>query len=189
MKNNHPLSLLTSFRLLVVLMIMSSPSISWAALSAFATMTGETQGAILGDSTQAGHEGQIEVFSFGYNINRTYDPATGVPGAKQHRPIRILKNIDRSSPILFKVMVSNEKLTQVTIRFYEPGPGGIEVQYYTVELTNAKIVSIMPSSSSVGDSLPLPGREVISLVFEQITVTSETGGTQGQDSWQINPAP
>jgi type VI secretion system Hcp family effector len=86
-------------------------------------------------------------------------------------------------------MVSNEKLTQVTIRFYEPGPGGIEVQYYTVELTNAKIVSIMPSSSSVGDSLPLPGREVISLVFEQITVTSETGGTQGQDSWQINPAP
>ena len=85
-------------------------------------------------------------------------------------------------------MVSNENLNSVVIRFYRPARSGVEEQYYTVTLTNARIVGIMPIHSSAdAQSAKVPMRESISLTFDTITFEymSDDGAIIAQDSWQV----
>ena len=148
------------------------------------TVSADVQGDIEGEVTLAGREGQIEVDSFGYNVSAPLDTATGLPtGKRQHRPVRVLKPIDKASPLLFNALVNNENLTNVTIRFWRPSQSGQEVQFYTVELVNASIVSITPSHSSTGAGLADPMREVVSFTFQKIIFTYENGGITGEDDW------
>ena len=163
----------------LVLTLLSAGAL--AAQTANAYIVGAVQGPINGDVIQVGREGSIEVLSFGYNVSAPYDPATGLPsGKRQHRPVRILKNIDSSSPLLFNALVNNEPLTSVRIEFWRPDRAGAESQYYTVELVNAHIVSIMPSQVS-GTSVP--EQETLSLTFEQIITTFNATGGSGRDTW------
>jgi type VI secretion system secreted protein Hcp len=173
------------FLAMLFVVVLAVPVPSWAALDAYMRITGQSQGEIKGDVTLAGREDSILVVSFGYNVSTPYDPATGlVSGKRQHRPVRILKNIDQATPLLFNAMVNNELLTNVTIQFWKPDNTGGEVHYYTVELLNAHIVSIMPSQSSAdAASTELPFREVISFTFDTIITTFEDGGISAQDSW------
>lgn len=46
------------------------------------------------------------------------------------------------SPILRQVLNNQEGITEATIRFTTPTPSGVIVEYYTVKLTNACIVSM-----------------------------------------------
>lgn len=176
-------TILFSFFLAVAL---SFPSSSRAALNAYMTVTGATQGMIEGGATQAGREGMIEVVSFGHNVSTPRDPASGLPtGKRQHKPIRILKAIDKSTPLLFKALVDNENLTEVIIRFYRSDGSGKEVNFYTVELQNASIVSVMPIHSSAdAGSIKVPMRESISMTYQKIIVTYEDGGITAEDDWE-----
>jgi len=189
-------NLLTMFKwsgLLFVLAIGAMPTVSWAALDAFATIVGETQGAFNSGETQAGREDQIRVFTFGHNVSAAYDTATGLPtGKRQHRPVRILKNIDRASPLIASALFNNENLTSVIIRFWKPDDPGKELQFYTIELINAHIVSIMPSHSSrLADSNevnPVPMGETVTFNYQKIIFTWEDGGITAEDDWQT-PTP
>lgn len=171
--------------IIILAVVMSFPSTSQAASNAYMKIIGDVQGLIEGDVTQQGREGQIEVVSFGHNIVAPRDAASGLPtGKRQHKPVRILKPIDRSSPLLFLAMVSNEQLEEVTIRFWKPSRTGQEVQFYTVELLNASIVGIMPIHSSANaEALKVPMRESISFTYEKIIVTFEDGGITAEDDW------
>ena len=184
-------NLLTKFKwlgLLLVLAVAVMPAVSWAALPAFMTLTGETQGVIQGSVTQAGREDSIEVIGFGHNVSQVLDAASGLPsGKRQHRPIRIVKEIDKSSPKLLTALTNNENLTECAIRFWRPTGTGQEEQYYTVELVNAKIVSIMPNHSSVlPDSLdvdPDPMTETVTFVYQRIVVTWQEGEITSEADW------
>jgi len=174
----------TLLRILAVSVLLAAPSVSQAALDAYMTVVGEVQGNIEGDVTLAGREGQIEVESFGYNVSSPLDSATGLPsGKRQHRPVRVLKPIDKASPLLFNALANNENLPNVTIRFWRPSRSGQEVQFYTVELLNARIVSITPSHSSTADGMADPMREVVSFTFQKIIFTYEDGGITAEDDW------
>jgi len=88
------------------------------------------------------------------------------------------------TPLLFNALTQNENLTSVEIRFWKPDSSGAEVQYYTIELVNAHIVSIIPSSSSADDeSLPIPARETVNFTFERIIMTIEDGGITAEANW------
>ncbi|MDH5711565.1 MAG: type VI secretion system tube protein Hcp [Gammaproteobacteria bacterium] len=181
MKSNSLLSLLKASQVLLLLTVMAIPSASWAALYAYMSITGDTQGEIKGSVTMAGREDSMEVINFGYNVSTPYDPASGAPtGQRQHRPIRILKEIDKASPLLFQALVTNENLSEVIIRFYQPSQTGQQVQFYTVWLYNARLVSIVPSSEAGTQSGPL---EALSFVFQHIEIIYEDGGITGADDW------
>ena len=95
--------------LILILMIAIMPSSSFAALNAYMKITGETQGEIKGDVTQAGREDSILVKRYGYSVSTAYDATTGLPsGKRQHRPVQILKEIDSATPLLFKAMTQNQ---------------------------------------------------------------------------------
>ena len=55
----------------------------------------------------------------------------------------ITKEIDKSSPLLYNVLVNNENITDMEARVldaHQRDGDGDEVQYYTIELMNANIV-------------------------------------------------
>src|SRR5947209_16426326 len=103
------------------------------SLNAYLTLTGQKQGQIKGSITQKGREGSIAVYAINHEILSPRDVASGLPtGKRQHKPFTITKELDKSTPLLFKVLVTNENLTEVVLKFFAPSAAGMEVNYYTV---------------------------------------------------------
>ena len=156
------------------------------AINGYLTLTAQKQGDIKGGVTQKGREGTIAVHAFNLQIFSPRDAATGLPtGKRQHEPIRILKDVDKSTPLLWNALVNNENLTSWVLKFYAPSPNGIEQQMYTVSLTNANIASI--SESMLDNEIPananIPLREDITFTYQKITWTWTDGGITATDDW------
>lgn len=156
--------------------------------NAFLTLKGKKQGQIKGSVTQKGREGSIAVYSYNLEIISPRDAASGLPtGKRQHRPIHITKEIDKSTPLLFSVLVNNESLTEVIIKFFAPIATGTEKQIYTVKLTNANIASFTQNMelNKTDPGSKLPVLEEISFTYEKIEITWEDGVITASDNWQI----
>jgi type VI secretion system secreted protein Hcp len=113
-----------------------------AALNAYLRLTGEKQGAIKGSVTQKGRDGAIMVIAFEQMTKIESVATTGIPGKRYVGPIVITKEVDRSSPFLRQMLNTNENIRDAVIEFWQPAPTGVEKQYYTVKLTQARILSI-----------------------------------------------
>lgn len=160
------------------------PLIASAALPGYMTATGETQGEIKGSVTQAGREGSMKVEEFSHSVSQSIDSASGLPsGKRQHRPIRITKEIDKASPLLMTALTTNEKLTEVRIDFWRPSSSGVEDQYYTVELVNARVTNISQHQGSTGEFVPVEPTETVSLVYDKIIWTWQDGSITSEDDW------
>lgn len=148
----------------------------------FVTATGESQGEIKGGSTSAGTEDNMEVFGFSHEVVSPRDAASGLPtGKRQHKPISIIKSIDKATPLLATVLYNNENLTEVEIKFYRTDRTGKSVNHYTITLQNASIASISSSDPLSPDA---PPREEISFTYEKITQTWNDGGITAEDDWE-----
>ena len=159
-----------------------------AALPAYMWATGETQGVINGSVDHPGRENSMEVVEFSHSRSQAIDSASGLPsGKRQHRPIRVTKPIDKASPLLANALTNNESLTTVRIDFYRSSSTGVEQQFYTVELLNARVTNISQSSNARNtgswDFIPTPAIETITLVYDKITWTWEDGGIAAEDDW------
>ncbi len=126
------------------------------SLNAYLTLKGKKQGAINGGVIQKGREKTIAVYAYNHEIISPRDAASGLPtGKRQHRPLRITKEIDKSTPLLFNALVNNEILSEFVLKFYAPHASGVETQIYTITLTNANISSIMQDKLESFSSIPL----------------------------------
>jgi len=154
-----------------------------AAVLSHLTIVGEKQGRIEGSCTEKGREGTIEVYSFGHNVYIPRDAQTGLPSGKRiHTPFKILKKIDKSTPKLYYALVMGEHLRGVTLKFYRISAKGQEEHYFTIELADALIMSITPSSSqseSYGD------RETVSFSYQKIKWTWILDGISTEDTWSV----
>ena len=132
---------------------------------------------IEGDSTALEHRGTIECLSFHYEV--TADPAT----ERQHKPIRIHKHIDKTTPFLLKALCGNEPV-EATFRFYRPRPRGEEELFFTVEIGDGHLSSV----KHVGEDAPgadfEPMLEEVGFVFQTIAWAHEASGERAEDSWR-----
>src|SRR4029078_1209001 len=118
------------------------------ALNAYLRIEGNTQGAIKGSVTQKGREDSIMVIAVSHEIVSPRDPASGLPtGKRMHKPFVITKELDKSSPLLYNVLVNNENIKTWELKFWTPqikavSSGGQEVNHFTIDLLNANISSI-----------------------------------------------
>jgi type VI secretion system secreted protein Hcp len=162
------------------------------ALNAYMTIKGQKQGQINGSVTQKGREGMILIHSFSNSIISPRDPQSGAPtGQRMHKPFFFLNEVDKSSPLLWNVLTTNENLTSVQIQFWAPGlaigtGASLEKQIYTVTLTNASIASMEQSMPSNVDptTAKLSLQEEISLVYQKIEWTWNDGGITAGDDWE-----
>jgi type VI secretion system secreted protein Hcp len=164
--------------------------VSSANSTVFMSLIGQKTGVINGEVTQKGREGQHALLAYSHEIVSPRDPATGLPtGKRQHQPFRVVKLINRASPILLNVLASNERLTTVTIDLWSPSATGTEVKVLTYTLTNASLVSLRPWMPNKSDAAAAsyPPAEELSFTYQTITVTYPNGDISGQDDWVSGP--
>jgi len=156
------------------------------ALNAYMRLTGEVQGEIKGSVTQAGREDSILVVAFNHEIDSPRDAASGLPtGKRQHKPLIITKEIDRSTPLLMNALTNNENITNLSLEFWEPSRSGKEYQYYTIELVNANISNIRQEmlDNRYPENMRLTVAEHVSFVYQKIIKTCTDGGISAEDDW------
>lgn len=140
-----------------------------------------------GDSTikSMDRENTIECLSFEDTVQALIDRNTGLPSGKRtYEPIRIVKRLDKSSPLLAKALCNNQAIEGI-FRFYRPNPvgDGTTEQHFTVEIQKAGIASIKRISPDVVDpaSAKNPVTEEVTFVFKKIRWCYEPDGAEHTD--------
>lgn len=156
------------------------------ALNAYLKLKGQKQGDIKGSVTQKGREGTILVIAFNHEIISPRDAASGLPtGKRMHKPFVITKETDKSSPLLYSALVSNENLTVWELQCFAAKNTGMEINDYTVTLTNARIVDIASTmlNNRILENAKMPLMEDVSFVYEKIQWTWIDGNITSEDDW------
>jgi type VI secretion system secreted protein Hcp len=154
-----------------------------AELNAYMTVRGQHQGEIKGSAVQKGREGKIVVIAVDHSLVAPTDAASGMAtGRLQHKPLLISKEVDRASIGLHNALINNERLSEVSLQFWQPqmrgGLGGSEAMYYSITLKNARVVSlrhVMPNNRDPALATRAAYEEV-GLLYENITWTWSDGG-------------
>ena len=161
------------------------------AMMAYMWPKGQKSGPIKGSVTQKGREDSIAVIAISHSIISPRDPQSGLPtGQRMHKPYTITKELDKSTPILYNVLCTNENLSEVVLKFWTPqlkAASGIgsEVQHFTVKLTNANIASIDFRMANIRhpDLVKFPEYEEIAMTYQKIEWTWTDGGITAEDDW------
>ena len=161
------------------------------AMHAYMWAKGQKSGAIKGSIIQKGREDSVGVIAVSHSIVSPRDPQSGLPtGQRMHKPYVITKELDKSTPIFYQVLCTNENLTEVIIKFYTPqikattGTGN-EVNHFTVKLTNANIASIDFRMANIRhpDLVKFPEWEELAMTYQKIEWTWNDGGITSGDDW------
>lgn len=157
------------------------------ALNAYLKLKGQKSGEIKGSVTQKGREGKIMVIAVSHEIVSPRDAASGLPtGKRMHKPFVITKELDKSSPLLYNVLVNNENLTEWTLEFWQPSATGAEKQHYTIKLTNANIATIdfRMANNKHPDLMKFSEYEEVAFTYQKIEWTWNDGGISASDDWE-----
>ncbi len=157
------------------------------ALNAYLKLKGQKSGEIKGSVTQKGREGKIMVIAVSHEIISPRDAASGLPtGKRMHKPFVITKELDKSSPLLYNVLVNNENLTEWELHFWTPSATGAEKQHYTIKLTNANIASIdfRMANNKHPDLMKFSEYEEVAFTYQKIEWTWVDGGITALDDWE-----
>jgi type VI secretion system secreted protein Hcp len=175
---------ITGMMALTVLIMGGAAS---AEANAYLKIRGQKSGDVKGGVTLRGREGSIMVNAVSHSIVAPRDAASGLPTGKlQHKPLVITKEVDASSPVLHKIMATNEKITSFKLQFWRLGANGKEEQYFTIELVNASIASIDARmyDNKNPELASYAFREELAFTYEKITWTWIDGGIKYEDSWE-----
>lgn len=161
------------------------------ALNAYLKLKGSKTGNVDGSVVQKGREKQIAVYSSSHQILSPYNPIDALPNGKlEHKPFVITKEVDKSTPKLYQLLTTNEVCSQCEILFWKASNAGnatgTETQFYTVKLTNARIVDIQFRMLFNKDPqlMRYEHLEDITFVYEKIEWTFTDGGIMCQDDWK-----
>ncbi|MEO6712119.1 MAG: type VI secretion system tube protein TssD [Mycobacteriales bacterium] len=142
---------------------------------------------IEGDSTVTSldRENTIECLAFEVEGHVPVSERAAI-GRRRYKPLRVRKMIDRSTPLLARAFAENARVDG-TFRFYraDPGGSGSTQQYFTVAITDARIVSIRLLAFDTFDpeTTGHPQLDEVTFVFETITWTFTETGVEHSDTW------
>ena len=162
-----------------------------APAAGYAVIEGTKQGAFKGTAMIKGLENSIPIQRFDYEVSSPRDVATGqATGKRQHKPIRIVKEWDAASPMLFQALCTNEQIKTAKFSFYRANTSGQMELFQVVTLSGAAISSIKqftgdPTVNLIPKSALDTARfEEISFVFQRIEIENKPGGTLAMDDFQ-----
>ncbi|SHN72433.1 Hcp family type VI secretion system effector [Desulfovibrio litoralis] len=163
---------------------------------AYMTIIGTKQGNItegnftensVGNIWQEDHQNEILVEAFEHQVIIPRDPQSGQPtGQRVHRPLKITKVLDKSSPLLFRALTSGEILPKVSMKFYRTSTSGAMEHYFTIDLEDALIVDItdyMPNCQDPAQS-HFTHLEDVFMTYRKIIKTHVVASTTESDDWR-----
>ncbi len=166
-------------------------------LQMYMTIEGTTQGVMsqgasgpesIGALNQDSHKDQITVIELDGKVFIPTDPQSGQPtGSRVHEAMKITKMFDKSSPMLYQALATNESLKKVELLAYRTAASGVKEHYYTITLEKATITQIRSWMPNTKDDL-MKGythHEDIYISYKAISWTHEVAGTSGSDDWEV----
>jgi type VI secretion system secreted protein Hcp len=163
------------------------------ALNAYLKLKGQKTGLVKGSVTQKGRENLIMVIAVNHGIVSPRDAASGLPtGKRMHKPLVITKELDKSSPVLYNMLCTNENITEFVLDFWAPkntgraGGAGIEFQHFTIKLTNASIAGINFAmlNNKNPELVKYAEYEEITFTYQKIEWTWKEGNITAMDDWE-----
>lgn len=131
-------------------------------------------------------EGSIEVVALMHDVSLPTDDLSGkVTGTRIHQPFLINKEIDSSSPYLYKAITTGQTLKSAEFKYYRINDAGQEEEYMNVLLEDVKITAMIPIMYDVKTAYG-EGRnhlECVQLHYEKITWKYLDGNIIHSDSW------
>lgn len=163
------------------------------ALNAYLKLKGQQQGDIKGSVVQKGREGKILVVAASHALSQPFAAATGqASGKRQHQPFVVTKPVDAASVPLYQMLAGNELATEWELQFWTPkGTGtvgsasGVEQQYYTVRLSDARVCQIRFVMPDTRDATLLRWTEYeeVSFTYSRIEWLWVASGKLASDTW------
>ncbi|GKX56757.1 hypothetical protein SOASR030_28690 [Leminorella grimontii] len=141
---------------------------------------------IKGSVTVQGREGSIEVVEFEHKLHIPTDGNTGkLTGTRVHAPLKFVKEVDSSSPYLYKAVSTGQTLKSAEIKWYRIDDAGQEVEYFNTMMDTVKIVSVKPVMYNIKDASKerYNHLEEVEVRYEKITWTYKDGNIIHSDSW------
>ena len=135
-------------------------------------------------------EGSIEIIGLSHGLNLPVDSANGkITGTRQHSSMRIEKEVDSSTPYLYKAASTGQALKSAEIKFNHINNAGQEVCYYTVLMENVKVTGVNCSVPNVkiAANNKMNHVESVSLQYEKITWRIVDGNIMHSDAWNERP--
>jgi type VI secretion system secreted protein Hcp len=142
--------------------------------------------SITANGTEVSGDGpDNKIIVLGYDHEIVVPPAAaGQAGRRVHKPIRIVKAIDKASVLLLKALTENHNVT-AEFRFYRRDAKGNPQQYYTVTIQDARVAGVREWKTNTRDlSADRAGDlEEVSFTYRTITWRWEDGGLEHIDTW------
>ena len=140
-----------------------------------------------GSSEKEGREGTSDVFAVDHELIVPFDPATGAAtGVRQHKPLTVLKVIDKATPGLHKALTTGQNLRTAVLDFYRIDPATRqEVKYYTITLREVRIVGMktMMPTSFLPENESYRHMEEVRMVYGSIEWNWLPDSVVGSDKW------
>jgi len=148
----------------------------------------EEDGKLLKGSVDVnGREGSIELVGMQHDIFIPTDDMTGTTtGTRQHEAYTFEKEIDASSPLLYRALTTGKTLKSARFKYYRINNNGQEEEYFNVHLEKVKACHIVPImyDTKAPDFEKQGHIEHVGLRYEKITWCYVDGNIQHSDSWK-----
>lgn len=125
---------------------------------------------VAGESTDAKHTGDIEIYSFSLGAHNPVTIGSGTTGAGGGKVsfsgFSIMKKTDKTSPVLFQQCASGTHYTSALVTLRKAG-GDSQVEYLKYTFGTVFVDSIQWSGSSGGDDTPM---ESVSMSYGSLQI-------------------
>lgn len=141
---------------------------------------------IPGSCRVQGRENHIEVLGFNHEVYMPTDRKDGsATGTRVHKELVLVKNFDKSSPLLQQYLCNGKVIPMATLRWFQINEMGIEEEYFNHELTQARVVSIRPYMPDVDNpsNEQYKHMEEVAFRYEKIKWLFLEGNVEYTDSW------
>jgi type VI secretion system secreted protein Hcp len=112
---------------------------------------------IPGECEKQGHADEIEILSFSFGANQTGSFHKGGQGGGAGKAsisdLNIMKEVDKSSPLLFQACATGRHIPEATIYSQKAGGNNAPVTYYEIKMTDLMVSSHQNSGSGGSDAL------------------------------------
>jgi len=137
-----------------------------------------------GESTAAGHEKEIEIFSFSFGASNPTTVSSGKTGIAASKvsisSFNVMKRTEKSSNTLFNKCCQGAHIPTATVTLRKATGEGGQKPFLTYKFSEVMVESIHWSGSSGGDDTPT---ESVSFAFEKVDLSYSQqdgkGGTVG----------
>jgi type VI secretion system secreted protein Hcp len=140
-----------------------------------------------GESVRAGHEKEIEIYSFSWGANNptTVGHGTGLTAGKVSvSSFNIMKKTDKASPSLFQACCAGKTYGEATVTLQKAsGDASNPIPFLKYSFKNVMVESIQWSGSSGGDDTPT---ESLSLAFASVQIDYEPQSMPGESGAPVS---